>query len=843
MKTNTSLPPAIRSMNLLAAGLLISLVAFLSGFSFLSWQAEKAYVLNEQANVLEFTSQFIDGTFRRFENGLLRQGLEITEGVDLADGRNVARAIYLLKGFKIRNRDVLDIALETVDGKILASSNMRLPPEVGDSPVAQLQKAARPDQSPRENQQYSSSDIACNDLGCSPGMLTRFWSADVREKHQLIVEPAPDGSVSDPLAVILRLHLQEKAGDPRYDMFALVRWELLLNYWKTADILKASHFGLMSDDARQVNLYPVPLRSSGENDGKHAVDLIEHLRATGFPALGQMEIRHDTEGMKRPVTFRRLENYPYTAFLSFPVSTIWNRWWERVSVLFYLSFIVLVTGAVLYRMALKSQLVNEQKRRRMQEKLRISDERWKLALECAGEGIWEIDYRSNEIQFSGLPLDLMSDGQKMTFDEWWKLICPEDLPHVKDTVEKFASGSTPTFRVEHRALCKDGQWKWLLARGKALNGDAEGKPVQILGTLIDISVQKNSLRQFEESEKRLREGFSLLPTGMAVLSKNGVVIEANPTLCQMFGYGEGEMQGMSFEQFFSGRERADSQLLRIVFSHDVQLNNTTFLERTAVHKSGQHFPVVYKLSMNQDAGETSPFVAQLEDLSERKRLQLKSMAKEILEAQERTTAQLSRELHDEVGQDLTALRLHLKLAQQSSDDRKTEVYLHDGQSMLDDLGKKIRNISNRIRPVAIDQLGLVPALRLHLSKAVRPFGQHVTLFENFGERRLPASLELCCFRVIQEALTNCLRHAKATIIEVSLRLEPNQLAISVRDNGVGFDISQYHASNESARSLGIVGMHERIAANGGELQIRSAPGTGTEIVAVFDISGELNHGH
>lgn len=231
---------------------------------------------------------------------------------------------------------------------------------------------------------------------------------------------------------------------------------------------------------------------------------------------------------------------------------------------------------------------------------------------------------------------------------------------------------------------------------------------------------------------------------------------------------------------------------------------------------------------------------QAERLFSRKQAELQDVAQGILGAQERERARISHELHDEIGQSLTALKITLNRARQNLQDReKTEALLASGQRMVEEMVGGVREIAYRLRPSELDQLGLAAALRSHLDKMVRPVCQEVKLTENVGHRRFSRDLELCCFRVAQEALTNCLRHAKAERVEVSLSFDAPCLELAIRDDGVGFDVAQYHAAQISPGALGLVGMRERVTANGGQLLIQALPAGGTEVKAVFKAVEEV----
>lgn len=365
--------------------------------------------------------------------------------------------------------------------------------------------------------------------------------------------------------------------------------------------------------------------------------------------------------------------------------------------------------------------------------------------------------------------------------------------------------------------------------------------VGYVGIMDDITKRKMTLMRLQESEERFRQAFVHAPFGVAVVAIDGQVREANPALCRLLGYDDDQIKGLALRQFFLDDQSSEASDPLEPFA-DGRTSGVSE-ETVGVHRDGGYIPVIRTLSLVRDANnDPLNFIVQIEDISERKQGQLKDLASGILAAQERERARLSHELHDEIGQSLTALKMTLKRAQQNAaDPSRIERCLNDGQHMLEHLMDEVRSIAYRLRPSELDQLGLVAALRSHLDKTIRPLGQKVTLFENIGDTRLPAGLELCCFRVVQEALTNGLRHAQAPLLEVSLELDASQLTLSVKDQGLGFDVGGYYSSQERPSSLGLIGMRERVAANGGQLQIRSLPGQGTEVIATF-AAGDIAKG-
>jgi signal transduction histidine kinase len=193
---------------------------------------------------------------------------------------------------------------------------------------------------------------------------------------------------------------------------------------------------------------------------------------------------------------------------------------------------------------------------------------------------------------------------------------------------------------------------------------------------------------------------------------------------------------------------------------------------------------------------------------------------------------LSRELHDELGQTLTALKLRLQLQERSGSplpevDSKTEPLV-----LVDDLISRVRKISVDLRPPLLDEVGLVSALRVYAESQAALSGLAIDLVadERGDEQlaRLPPDYEIACFRVVQESITNALRHAAARRLRVSITRSGGRIHLSIRDDGRGFDPETLDAAAAHGH-LGVLGMRERIRARGGEFRLTSRPGAGTAV--------------
>jgi signal transduction histidine kinase len=194
---------------------------------------------------------------------------------------------------------------------------------------------------------------------------------------------------------------------------------------------------------------------------------------------------------------------------------------------------------------------------------------------------------------------------------------------------------------------------------------------------------------------------------------------------------------------------------------------------------------------------------------------------------------LSHELHDELGQTLTALKLTLQVSTRTEPSSSANP-LAQPLGLVDDLIVRVRRISLDLRPPLLDEVGLVSALRPYLQSQAAVSGLAIELFATEPEFRLPPEHEIACFRVVQESITNVLRHAAARKIEVHVSRSATRVSLMIHDDGRGFDPATLN--DAAARGhLGVLGMRERIRARGGQFRLTSAPGGGTSIHVELDV--------
>ena len=218
--------------------------------------------------------------------------------------------------------------------------------------------------------------------------------------------------------------------------------------------------------------------------------------------------------------------------------------------------------------------------------------------------------------------------------------------------------------------------------------------------------------------------------------------------------------------------------------------------------------------------------------------QLQSLSKRVLSIQEEERRAISRELHDDAGQSLAALKIGLHRLSQSP--TLAAELAAECISTVDQVIEKLRSLAQELRPPQLDQLGLPDALRWLVERQQRATGVDFSCeFVGVGDRRHPPALEAACYRIAQEAINNATRHGRPRKVAVTVEGDGKLLKLAVRDDGTGFDEAVARSRAAKGGSLGLISMEERAELAGGRLKVRTVPGAGTTITACFPIGSEM----
>jgi PAS domain S-box-containing protein len=347
----------------------------------------------------------------------------------------------------------------------------------------------------------------------------------------------------------------------------------------------------------------------------------------------------------------------------------------------------------------------------------------------------------------------------------------------------------------------------------------------------DITDRKAVEQALRESEERLRRFFEAAFEGIAI-HEDGVIVDANQSLADMFGYPLAELLGQHVLDLAAPESR--EEVRRRLLARDENLYETS-----GRRKDGSTFPLEVRGKSIAHRGRTAR-VAVLRDITRRKQAKeklqeyaqrLRGLSRRLLEVQELERRHLARELHDEIGQVLTGLRLTLERNRRLPAD-ELRASLAETQEFVRELTAQVRDLSLRLRPTMLDDFGLLAALLWHLERYTAQTGVRVS-FEHRGlERRLAPEVETAGYRLIQEALTNVARHAGVAGCVVRVWLDQGVLYLQVEDEGRGFDAERVLSRGASS---GLSGMQERVELLGGRFAVESAPGQGTRLLAELPV--------
>ncbi len=338
--------------------------------------------------------------------------------------------------------------------------------------------------------------------------------------------------------------------------------------------------------------------------------------------------------------------------------------------------------------------------------------------------------------------------------------------------------------------------------------------------------RKRTGTTLQANEAKYRAIFAASPDFMYLTDNEGRLLDANPALLEWQGLSREELQQRHFVDFFAGdnlaevmREFAALQHGRPVRGLEVRVHNG----RGEVREFEVHaIPF-------QDPAGVSATLSVARDITVRKQVEarLQLLSRQLLETQEAERRHLARELHDEIGQTLTVLKINLKALELVS--KRAKSYLHESLRLVDAILQQLQNISLDLRPSQLDHLGLIDTLRWYVDRQVQRIGLVLHFAADELQPRPNPPIETACFRVVQEALTNIARHAQAQQVWITLRQHGAALELLICDDGIGFDIEVARAQAARGRGLGLLGMEERVRLIGGQFEIVTVPGKGTEI--------------
>jgi two-component system sensor histidine kinase UhpB len=361
--------------------------------------------------------------------------------------------------------------------------------------------------------------------------------------------------------------------------------------------------------------------------------------------------------------------------------------------------------------------------------------------------------------------------------------------------------------------------------------------------------KKKSAAAIKHSEEVRRLIMNAALDAIVCVDPAGCITSWNSQAENMFGWTEKQTIGKQFAEMIIAEPYRESHAKSLY--HFLPAGNEPVLNRVlelkALHQSGKEFPVEMAIVPIKENKEEF-FCAFIRDITSRKKAEeklqhsyeeIRRLASHLQDVREEERLIISREIHDQLGQQLTVMKMDISWLRKSLASSGEEIIgdkLEELKSMIDETIKTVRKIAGDLRPSMLDDLGLEAAIEWHLKEFEKRTGVAAHYNGLQEELFLPMSFKTGLFRIIQESLTNVTRYAKAKNVFVRLKKESGMVSLTIHDDGVGFDMEKISGK----KTFGIVGMRERTAMMRGRYSIHSQPGTGTAIKVIVPLVTDLH---
>jgi PAS domain S-box-containing protein len=343
-------------------------------------------------------------------------------------------------------------------------------------------------------------------------------------------------------------------------------------------------------------------------------------------------------------------------------------------------------------------------------------------------------------------------------------------------------------------------------------------------------------RSLRANRRLLERTLHSLPSAVLVLNAGLMIIEeCNPSTTRIFGYTREELAGRTINTLHVNRAMAKqfTSLLQAVVEDEGFLTNLEFKMK---HKNGSVFSTeVSMMPIRNEGGRLVNWVCVVQDITERKRAEqeLRQLHRRIIEAQETERLRVARELHDGVNQVIASVKMRLRKleSRRAAFNPADREILARCDKLLVQALEENRRIAYNLRPSDLDELGLAAACRNFCDEIQARTNLTVKCRIAPSKRRLPPTLELNLFRIVQEAITNAEKHAHAQLVRLNLSFPHNAVVLEIHDNGRGFIPQQPKSGKGRWAGIGLTNMRERALSLGGTFKISSLLGKGTTVIA------------
>jgi PAS domain S-box-containing protein len=413
----------------------------------------------------------------------------------------------------------------------------------------------------------------------------------------------------------------------------------------------------------------------------------------------------------------------------------------------------------------------------------------------------------------------------VSYKEHSKLYTAESWERLRTAVEEALRTGTP-YELDLEMVRTDGTRLWLIARGEAQR-DTTGRIVQLRGTVQDITESKRAIAALRESEERFRLVANTAPVVIWMTDPDKLCTYVNQVWLNFTGRPLEAELGYGWAE---GIHPEDRQACIEGYTRAFDLRQPFTIEYRLRRHDGEYRWILDSSIPRFEAdGSFVGYIGSAVDVTDRKRAEesLSSLSGRLIEAQERERHYIARELHDDISQKLALLSVELQQYAQIVPDSqgKPSNRVESLMNHISGITNDVHALSHRLHSSNLETLGLVAAMTGFCRELAQRLDVKVDFTNNGVPKILPPEESLALFRVLQEGLTNAVKHSGVRQFEVRLARVPDQIELTIRDSGVGFDpgMAMY------TQGLGLISMRERISHVKGTISIVSKSQGGTEI--------------
>ena len=485
-------------------------------------------------------------------------------------------------------------------------------------------------------------------------------------------------------------------------------------------------------------------------------------------------------------------------------------------------------------------ITNITERKKAEVALKQTTEKYRKAQVIGKMGHWELDITTKELSWSDeifSIFDTSSQSSSGRYDRFLNAIHPEDRATVEEALEK-AIGSKGKIDYTHRIINSEGKISYVQEQGEFLYND-QGKPV-LTGTAQDVTEIIKARDEIIKERNVSDSIINSLPGIFYVFTREGKYLRWNHNLETITGYTTEEIRGMSPSDLVhpDEKEKITNAITETFTTGESSIQGLLVCkDKSTVSYYYTGLTIIYEgelclMGVGIDTSERELAKQKLRETSQ----QLRELTSHLVKVREEERKRIGREIHDELGQKLTAIKMDVAWLNKKLPDEN--ILFRDKfrniLAMLDDGNHSIRRILSELRPAILDNFGLLEALLWQTQHFTATTNIPVKINTLESKLLIPENIATSLFRIFQEALTNIARYSQATEVVISINISEEVLLCAIEDDGIGFDPDILNHK----KSFGVLGMKERIGSLNGTFKLITSVNNGTKLEITIPIAGQ-----